>query len=91
MYDKLVAKVNTNDTKVPSIRKLVSKTQYESNKILKKSFENIDKKIPSITFLVTTTALNTKVTGYILKRKYQTLLIYLIKLFSQYKSHKDKK
>ena len=76
---------------VPSIRKLVSKTQYESNKILKKSFENIDKKIPSITFLVTTAALNTKVTGYILKRKYQTLLIYLIKLFSQYKSPKDKK
>ena len=76
---------------VPSIRKLVSKTQYESNKILKKSFENIDKKIPSLTFLVTTAALNTKVTGYILKRKYQTLLIYLIKLFSQYKSHKDKK
>ena len=46
MYDKLVAKVNTNDTKVPSIRKLVSKKRdmIQINKILKKQLKMLLKR-----------------------------------------------
>ena len=46
MYDKLVAKVNTNDTKVPSIRKLVSKKRdmIQKNKILKKQLKMLLKR-----------------------------------------------
>ena len=40
-------KVNTSDTKVPSINGLVSQTQYDSgiNKILGRRIEDVDEKI----------------------------------------------
>ena len=46
LFDKLVTKVNTIDTKLPSTRGLVSKPQYDSDKQgLEKEIEDVNRKI----------------------------------------------
>ena len=62
VYDKLVTKANAIDFKVPSTSRLVSKTQYNSDKQgLENNFEDVNKKIPSTSVLVEKTNLNSKV------------------------------
>ena len=60
VYDKLVTKVNTVDTKIPNSR-LFSEIQHDSDKQNpEKKIEDVDKKIPNSKNLVNKTAFNTK-------------------------------
>ena len=63
MYDKLITKVNHTDTKTASTGRLVSKTQYDSEKRnIKKKFKDADEKIRNTSILVSKkTNLNTKI------------------------------
>ena len=46
-YDKFIIKVNAIDTKIPSTSRLVTKTQYDSDKEGRdKKIEDVDQKIP---------------------------------------------
>ena len=62
VYDKLVTKVNTIDTKIQSTRRLVTRSQYYSDKQgLEKKTEDVDKKIPNTSGLVKETETATQI------------------------------
>ena len=53
MYDKLVIKVNSIDTKISSTSVLITKTKYDSDKQgLEKKTEDVDKRMSNTSGLV---------------------------------------
>ena len=57
---KLVIKVSTTDTKIPSTDRLVTKAQYDLRKqSIEKKIKDVDKKIPNSSGLVKKTDYNT--------------------------------
>ena len=61
MYNKLNTKVNNLENNIPVATTLIHINQYNTDKqIFRKAPEDIDKKVPDTSSLVTTTVLNTK-------------------------------
>ena len=61
----MVTKVNATDPKIPTTGRLVSKTQYDSEKqVLERIFDNVNKKIPNTKVLVRKTDYNTEITEF---------------------------
>ena len=61
MY-KLISNINAIDIKVPSTSRIVTKTQYDSDRQgLEKKIEKVDKKTPKTTGLVKNTDYNIKI------------------------------
>lgn len=62
MQNKLKTKVNNLGNKIPDAPNLIHTNQYDADKqSLKKNIEDVDKKIPDVSALVTTIFLNTKI------------------------------
>ena len=63
MYDKLVIKVNSIDTKISSTSVLITKTKYDSDKQgLEKKTEDVDKRMSNTSGLVKKTQPSLKIT-----------------------------
>ena len=71
----MVTKVNAIDNKIPSTSGLVTKIQFDSDKLgLVKQLEDVDKKMPNTSELVLKTLFTTQKLQR-LKIRYQILLI----------------
>ena len=64
VYNKLNTKINNLENKIPDATTLIFKNQYNTDKQIlakKMKVEDVDIKTPSVSGLVTTTVLNTKI------------------------------